>query len=61
MKPRNEIYNEGWKAAWHNYDSSVNPYTPFSSEYSHWQDGWFDGRITETQTEIRGMIPKDYE
>lgn len=55
MKTNGEsTYQEGWKAAWNGCDKKSNPYAEYSSNYSHWNDGWINAKMTECSTKPSG-------
>jgi len=37
---RNIVYQQGWNARFAGEDK--NPYFQYSSDYTYWNDGWFD-------------------
>jgi ribosome modulation factor len=55
MKPRNEIYQDGWEACREGEDRDDNPYEIYTSNYTYWKDGWYECMILNLQSEPRGM------
>lgn len=41
MKTRSEIYDDGWEACYEGESRDDCPYTFGSSNYTHWNDGWW--------------------
>jgi hypothetical protein len=55
MKTRNEIYQDGWEACREGEEQDDNPYVIYSSNYTYWNDGWYDMMDCKVRNEPRGM------
>jgi hypothetical protein len=50
---RSIIYNQGWAACYAGDDN--NPYILGCSDYTHWNDGWFDAKMNIELTSPKGI------
>jgi hypothetical protein len=51
METRNEIYSCGWEACREGEEQDDNPYEIHTSNYTYWNDGWFECMICEVKNE----------